>query len=142
MVMQQAPPAVRAGEDVGRLHPRRRQPGGRECNDFGGSTDINRLDFPIEPGGTPRPFASDPDMLSWNPADWGTSMAPLAFGSPAYMVAPSAWSLPDGVPSAVAAGQRDFRQLQMGRRDQLRGRRRHLLLPGWAKGSPDRRRQP
>ena len=54
------------------------QPGGRHCsNGYGGE---ESLDFRVEPGGTPRPFVSDPPVLSWNPADWGTGMVPLTFG--------------------------------------------------------------
>ncbi len=57
-------------------------PGGRECRTFSSEApDAPKLDFPIEPGGTPRPFVSAPLMVSWNPADWGTGMAPLTFGS-------------------------------------------------------------
>jgi hypothetical protein len=66
------------------------QPGGRQC--YGGTShdDLNVLDFPVEPGGTPRAFVSDPPMLSWNPADWGTGMTPLVFGSTWHYQAP-AW---------------------------------------------------
>jgi len=57
-------------------------PAGRSCNDGGGPSSYHaKLDFKIEEGGTPRPFASVPQMLSWNPADWGTGMEPLAFGA-------------------------------------------------------------
>ena len=55
------------------------EPGGRECNNFTSSGPAI-LDFPIEPGGTPRPFVSVPTMVSWNPADWGTGMVPPTFG--------------------------------------------------------------
>jgi Bacterial Ig-like domain len=57
-------------------------PGGRNCTTYSSEAPgAPKLDFPIEPGGTPRPFVSVPPMVSWNPADWGTGMAPLTFGS-------------------------------------------------------------
>lgn len=66
------------------------QPGGRLC--YNGSTpgDQNVLDFRVAPGGTARAFVSDPPMMSWNPADWGTDMTPLAFGRTWHYEAP-AW---------------------------------------------------
>ena len=51
---------------------------------------VDLLDVPVAPGGTPRAFVSDPPMLSWNPADWGTGMTPLAFGRTWHYQAP-AW---------------------------------------------------
>ncbi len=64
------------------------QPAGRTCNNA--HSGEPSLDFVIEGGGTARPFASDPPVLSWNPADWGTAMAPLAFGVPWHFELP-AW---------------------------------------------------
>jgi hypothetical protein len=66
------------------------QPGGRQCYNGNSHDELSVLDFPIEPGGTPRAFVSDPPMLSWNPADWGTGMAPLTFGTPWHYQLP-AW---------------------------------------------------
>jgi len=56
------------------------QPAGRNCID-GPQPFAGTLDFRVQPGGTPRAFASSPQMLSWNPADWGTDMQPLQFGT-------------------------------------------------------------
>jgi hypothetical protein len=66
------------------------QPGGRECNNFAGSggPQFARLDFRFDPTGTPRPFQSTPQVLSWNPADWGTGMQPLRFGQPWHVELP------------------------------------------------------
>jgi hypothetical protein len=57
------------------------EPGGRLCNNFSSPGPGPVLDFPIEPGGTPRPFVSVPPMVSWNPADWGTGMVSPTFGA-------------------------------------------------------------
>jgi len=58
------------------------QPAGRVCNDAGSSPGFTgKLDFRIAEGGQRRPFASNPKILSWDPADWGTGMQPFTFGS-------------------------------------------------------------
>ena len=69
----------------------RKEPAGRTCyngSDRSGTFD-QVLDFRIEEGGTPRPFVSDPPMISWNPADWGTDMQPLRFGETWHWEAPA-----------------------------------------------------
>jgi hypothetical protein len=68
----------------------RTQPGGRTCYDGSDHGFDQVLDFPVEPGGTPRAFISNPPMMSWNPSDWGTGMTPLTFGVPWHYEAP-AW---------------------------------------------------
>jgi len=55
-------------------------PAGRSCTAGNAGSWTGKLDFRVEPGGTPRPFVSEPQMLSWNPADWGSDMQPLRFG--------------------------------------------------------------
>ena len=58
------------------------EPGGRVCDSGAGDpTFTAKLDFLVEPGGTARAFVSDPQVVSWNPADWGTDMQPFAFGT-------------------------------------------------------------
>jgi hypothetical protein len=58
------------------------EPAGRVCNDAGSSPGFTgKLDFRIDEGGQRRQFESNPKILSWDPADWGTGMQPFAFGS-------------------------------------------------------------
>jgi hypothetical protein len=65
-------------------------PGGTNCNNGSdGSGSYNTvLDFQLVDGGTPQPFVSDPDMVSWNPADW-VGYTPLEFGQSAHLELPA-----------------------------------------------------
>jgi hypothetical protein len=57
-------------------------PAGRSCNTGGSGADFtSKVDIRVAPGGSPRPFTSEPQILSWNPADWDTGMQPLEFGA-------------------------------------------------------------
>lgn len=68
----------------------RQEPAGRACYDGSDHSWDQVLDFRIDEGGAPQPFVSDPLMVSWNPADWGTGMQPLRFGEDWH------WELPAG----------------------------------------------
>ena len=60
----------------------RLQPGGRDCSNDPGLDD-RMLDFIVDDAGAAeRTFTSDPPVVSWDPADWGTDMQPLRFGQP------------------------------------------------------------
>jgi hypothetical protein len=68
----------------------RSMPGGVAC--YNGSDRSGRpddvIDFQVVDGGTPKPFVSDPPMVSWNPADW-VDYAPMAFGTAAHLELPA-----------------------------------------------------
>ncbi len=67
------------------------EPRGRTCNNFVDGTDPNVLAFRVDPTGTRRTFQSEPFIVSWDPADWGTDMAPLRFGETWH------WQVPGGI---------------------------------------------
>ena len=69
----------------------RGEPRGRTCNNFVDGTDPNVLAFRVDPTGTRRTFQSEPFIVSWDPADWGTDMAPLRFGETWH------WQVPGGI---------------------------------------------
>ena len=68
----------------------RTQPGGLVCNDTydGTARQSGVLDFQVIDGGVPQPFASDPPMISWNPADW-TDYTPIGTGTTAHLEPPA-----------------------------------------------------
>ena len=81
------------GQERAMASTTRTQPAGRTCYN-GSDHSVNQvLDFRIDEGGTPRPFVSDPLMVSWNPTDWGTGMQPLRFSEDWH------WELPAGFSS-------------------------------------------
>lgn len=90
------------------------QPGGQPCgNGASQQLDTPRLDFHLdEAGATERPFVSDPQFLSWDPADWDTGMGPLLFGQTWHV------ALPDWVetcePMINGTWQTTIRALQPG----------------------------
>jgi Bacterial Ig-like domain len=73
-----------AGADQG-------QPRGRTCNNFVDGQDPNVLAFRVDPSGTRRAFQSEPFIVSWDPADWGSDMQPFRFGETWH------WEIPGGI---------------------------------------------
>ena len=54
-------------------------PGGGHCNNGVNYYDDAELNLRLDTTGTPRPFASNPNLLSWNPWDWDPAYEPLEF---------------------------------------------------------------
>ncbi len=65
-------------------------PGGVDCYNGGDRSgrEDSVLDLQVLDGGSPQPFVSNPEMVSWNPADW-VGYQPLQFGQTAHLQLPS-----------------------------------------------------